>query len=297
MSITLLILLVFPGLISINPIVDNLLLNCDIYCGATSCTILAKNVTLGLISSAAFENQYVADNSTLESLSKNQSVAENVRQITVRILTKEGGGSGVIIARHGKTYTVLTNEHVVVNDSSNDYSVLTADGRINVGRWQRSVRSGNLDLALVQFDSSKSYKVAILGDSKALFLGDRLYAAGFPNYHFPDTANYMESTHNWGLKAFLLTTGEVSMLPEKSLPRGYSLGYTNEVRDGMSGGPVLNDRGQLVGINGRLKYPLQGIDAYIFTDGSRPSPELFEQMEALSWAIPIASFKQMISSR
>jgi len=33
----------------------------------------------------------------------------------------------------------------------------------------------------------------------------------------------------------------------------------------MSGGPVLNQNGQVVG--GRLKYPLQGIDAFTFADG------------------------------
>lgn len=41
-------------------------------------------------------------------------------------------------------------------------------------------------------------------------------------------------------------------------------------------------------INGRLKDPLQGIAAYLFVDGTRPSEEQFQQMAVLSWAIPIA---------
>ena len=87
--------------------------------------------------------------------------------------------------------------------------------------------------------------------------------------------------------------GEVSLLLERSLSEGYGLGYTNEVEQGMSGGPVLNESGQLVGINGRLKYPLQGIDVFTFVDGTKPSIELFKQMEALSWAIPISTFQQL----
>ncbi len=62
----------------------------------------------------------------------------------------------------------------------------------------------------------------------------------------------------------------------------------------MSGGPVLNDQGHLVAINGRLKYPIQGISAFTFIDGTLPSQVLFQQMETLSWAIPINRFQKEI---
>lgn len=230
-------------------------------------------------------------------LPENLQVREIAKQVTVRILTDEGGGSGVIVRRRGSVYTVLTCEHVVTNGSGNEYPVLTADGVTYRGRWQRRVRFRGLDLALIEFSSQKSYRVAILGNSNHLVAGDRLYAAGFPNYYSPANRKYLESTYNWGMRAFLLTTGEFSNFSRKSLARGYSLGYTNEVKDGMSGGPVLNQRGELVGVNGRLKYPLQGSDVFVFTDGTRPSPEQFRQMEALSWAIPITSVRQLLRTR
>ncbi|MEG3906618.1 hypothetical protein Q5691_09955 [Microcoleus sp. w1-18aA5] len=44
------------------------------------------------------------------------------------------------------------------------------------------------------------------------------------------------------------------MLLPKSLPQGYSLGYTNEVKIGTSGSPIFNAKGFLVKINGRGKY-------------------------------------------
>ncbi len=83
------------------------------------------------------------------------------------------------------------------------------------------------------------------------------------------------------------------MLPTVSLHRGYQLGYTNDVETGMSGGPVVNQYGELIGINGRLKYPWQGIKVFAFADGTIPDTTQFLQMEALSWAIPITTFQRL----
>ncbi|HAJ64669.1 MAG TPA: serine protease, partial [Cyanobacteria bacterium UBA8543] len=66
---------------------------------------------------------------------------------------------------------------------------------------------------------------------------------------------------------FVLTTGQVSLLLNRALVGGYQVGYTNEIQKGMSGGPILNRQGKLVGINGMHKYPLWG-DPYIYKDGS-----------------------------
>lgn len=228
-------------------------------------------------------------------LSKQQNsllVAEVARQVTVRILTQPGFGSGVVIARQGQTYTVLTNEHVVADSKGGHYRVLTADGIIHRARRKFIRQLEGVDLALVQFESKIPYRVAVLGNSHALSVGDRVYASGFPNYHFINQ-EAIEDTRDWGTRAFRFTTGEVSLLLKRSLPEGYRLGYTNEVELGMSGGPVLNESGQVVGINGRLKYPLQGIDVFTFADGTKPSVQFFQQMEALSWAIPIATFRQV----
>lgn len=228
------------------------------------------------------------------SLSKQQNslpVAEIAKQVTVRVLTEPASGSGVVIARQGQIYTVLTCQHVVA-DSSGHYSVLSADGMTYAVRRNSIRHFDGVDLALVQFESKIPYRVAALGNYNALLTGDRVYASGFPNYHFI-SQSAIEDTRDWGTRAFRVTTGEVSLLLERSLPEGYRLGYTNEVELGMSGGPVLNESGQVVGINGRLKYPLQGIDVFTFADGTKPSVELFQQMESLSWAIPIATFQQV----
>ena len=224
-----------------------------------------------------------------------QTTEEIANQVTVRILSKESSGSGVIISRQGETYTVLTNEHVLKNAKDKDYRILTVDGLIHSSILVKNAMFVGADLAIVKFNTNNNYQVVALGDSSSLSLDDPVYAAGFPNYYFPIDSNVVEATYNWGRRAFRLTVGDVRMLPLKSLREGYGLGYTNEVVDGMSGGPVLNQKGELVGINGKLKYSLQEEEGYLFIDGTRPSQHLFEQMRSLSWAIPSSSFVQFLS--
>lgn len=214
-------------------------------------------------------------------------------QVTVRILADSSLGSGVIVRRQGRTYTVLTNAHVLDDSQGNRYKILTPDGRTYSGWRLHWAEFEDRDLALVQFRSDRDYQVAAMGDSQNLAIGDPVYAAGFPSWQRLD-ANAIAETRDWGTKAFRLTSGRVAMLPEKSLQEGYQLGYTNDIELGMSGGPVLDRNGHLIGINGKSKYPPQGIVAFIFADGTLPSPELFQQMETLSWAIPAAKFRQAI---
>ncbi|AFY82294.1 S1 family peptidase [Oscillatoria acuminata] len=220
---------------------------------------------------------------------------EIARLVTVRILTQNGSGSGVIVARQGETYTVLTNHHVVMDTPDQGYRVITPDGQDYAAWWVPLPQFGDLDLALVQFTSRHSYRVAEIADSNAVLEGDPVYAAGFPAWYFHqegDRLVAMEDTRDWGVSAFRVTTGQVVMRSPRALQGGYQIGYTNEVLQGMSGGPVVDRHGALIAINGKSKYPFQGIQAFIFADGSIPSWPLFQQMEALSWAIPIARFQQ-----
>ncbi|MCS6959229.1 MAG: serine protease [Pseudanabaenaceae cyanobacterium SKYGB_i_bin29] len=208
--------------------------------------------------------------------------------VTVRLIGESGLGSGVLIAFDGSNYKVLTNRHVV-EMLGDKFAVMTGDGQTHPGQKVTEARLDGLDLALVSFAAPKKYIVAPLVARK-LKPHDKLYAAGFPNYRTvsPDR---MEDTRTWGTKAFHFTQGNFAMqLEDKFLQGGYALGYTNEVEQGMSGGPVIDAYGKVVAVNGRLKYPIQGIDAFTFTDGSKPSKAEYEMMESLSWGVPIPDF-------
>ncbi len=220
------------------------------------------------------------------------TTAEIANQVTVRIFTKFGSGSGVVIKHEGQTYTVLTNNHVVADSPQDGYEILTADGKIYPAEQVNAVNIKKLDLALVKFTSPEGYQVVTLPKSKAISEGQRVYASGFPAWHFVFKGKKiakMEATRNWGVKAFKLKTGTIKMHLDKTLPGGYQLGSTNDVFQGMSGGPTLNQQGELIGINGLLKYPFQGIKAFTFSDGTIPKKEDYLQMESLSWSIPVDS--------
>jgi S1-C subfamily serine protease len=218
----------------------------------------------------------------------NVNASEIAKQVTVRIITKFGSGSGVIIKRHGQTYLALTNHHVVADNPENGYQVMTVDGKLYSARDRTQVKIATLDLALVEFTSQQNYQVVELQKLPKILEGEKVYAAGFPAWNFIREGNKItrfEETRNWGIRAFHLTTGKIEMQLAKTLPGGYQVGYTNDVRQGMSGGPLLNQKGELIAINGLLKYPFQGIKA--FTDGSVPNQQIYAKIDSLSWAIPI----------
>jgi S1-C subfamily serine protease len=204
-----------------------------------------------------------------------QSVQAIAKAITVKILLPEGGqGSGIIVRQQKGQYLVLTNQHVLLQGQP--MQVQTPDHKIYRAALVSNADFRGKDLALVQFQSSQvSYQVAAIATSDKLRANDVVFATGFPND--------IERPKGDGFK---FTKGRVSFFTPKVMTGGYCMGYTNEIVKGMSGGPVLNQRGQVVAVNGMHAYPLWG-DPYIFEDGSRPNTSLQTKMVSLSWAIPI----------
>lgn len=215
---------------------------------------------------------------------RNSNILQLSQPITVRIVKANSAGSGVIIGRVDNVYSVLTSWHVV--ESSNPLILTVDDNRHQLIDPPQHL--GDADLAIVQFYSDIEYPLAQIA-SQTPQIGDTVYAAGFPLI-----IGTNENTLDLGNKAFRITQGEVSIIPLKSLPQGYRLGYTNDTKPGMSGSPVLNAQGLLVGIHGRGKYRDPGFGVYIFEDGSEPSPEQLEQMIESSWGIPISIYQEAI---
>jgi tetratricopeptide (TPR) repeat protein/S1-C subfamily serine protease len=202
-----------------------------------------------------------------------QNLEEIAKSITVKVMAGKSGGSGTIINKNGDVYTVLTNQHIV--KIGTPYRIQTPDGNFYDAQLDKNVNSKDKDLALLLFRSSANYQVAEFPENleeneffKALKEGDKLVAAGFP------------SEQN-GLK---IARGKIVLLPDKSFQGGYRLGYDNAIQKGMSGGPVLNNRGELIAINGRDAYPIFG-DPFLFEDGSRPSENDKNKMMAVSWGV------------
>lgn len=170
------------------------------------------------------------------------SQIEQVEGFTV-VIDSESPGSGVIIDKQGKTYTVLTAEHVVRYPDF-EYKIITQDKQKYAVNYQTVKKLPGVDLAVVTFTSDRPYKIAQFAESGQANILAVVYVAGYP-----DPGQAIAD------RLFQFTKGEVTGQNAQAKD-GYSLVYSNLTRKGMSGGPVINDSGQLVGIHGRAETDL-----------------------------------------
>jgi serine protease DegQ len=238
--------------------------------------LVASIVSLSISSAIPASHQIVAVERSLTQ----QQVQKLAAAITVKVLSSDFLGSGILVRQNGEVYTVLTNAHVL-RASKPPYRIQTTDGRVYgasfpVERLHVKSLPQGADLALLEFrSSSRKYQVASLGTSSNLNIGNEVFAAGFP-----------VNTEGLVDKGFSLKAGEISLVLDKALEGGYRIGYTNDIQKGMSGGPLLNSAGKVVAINGMHAEPLWG-NPYIYQDGTEPDSNLRQKMQRYSWGIPM----------
>lgn len=145
----------------------------------------------------------------------------------------EGVGSGVIVDSNGY---ILTNSHVVADGNAKDITVILEDGDKLKGKllWNDSV----LDLAIVKVDAS-NLPAADLGDSDSLEVGDLAVAIGNPL-----GLDFQRS----------VTSGVISGLHRSIKVDDYNviddlIQTDASINPGNSGGPLLNSKGEVIGIN------------------------------------------------
>lgn len=178
---------------------------------------------------------------TTEIVSIAEIATKTIVQVQVGNLTDDGnfipagGGSGVVISEEG---LIMTNHHVI--DGSNQVRVIFEDGRL----YEASIIGSDrlTDIGLLKITASNLTAIAI-GNSDQLFVGDLSVAIGHPL--------------TLG-EAPTVTTGIVSAL-ERRLDVGgdtmnssvtlFGLIQTDApITRGSSGGALLNNNGELIGI-------------------------------------------------
>jgi serine protease Do len=161
------------------------------------------------------------------------SMIDVVSKSVVEVRSRgRGVGAGIIWDGAGQ---IMTNHHVVMGTGGKPYVLLT-DGR----RFETTLVAENpaLDLALLEVEA-KDLPALSIGDSSKLRVGELVFALGHP----------------WGQKG-VVTAGIVSGLGKVTGHRsGRSADYIRSdvsLAPGNSGGPLLNARGQVVGINSMI---------------------------------------------
>jgi tetratricopeptide (TPR) repeat protein/S1-C subfamily serine protease len=198
-----------------------------------------------------------------------ETLEQIAQRATVRIVTGQNKGSGTIISKRDNTYLILTNSHVVKGAQS--IQVQTFDTQTYSAKVVPNAFAKEQDLALLEITSSKSYSVPEIASFSPQLESETL------------SAGYGASSGK-----FQTSEGKVQQLPTQALKEGYQLGYSGEVVQGMSGGPVFDAADyKLIGINGRTAFPV--VASYVYEDGSKPSAAEVQQMRQVNWSIPIRS--------
>jgi serine protease Do len=171
-----------------------------------------------------------------------KQVGPAVVHINVKKFRGEGLGTGFIISSDGY---LLTNEHVV--GGADIIQVKLADGRELSGKLVGA--DAKTDLAVVKIESPDPLPAVQLGDSDGLEVGDWVIAIGSP----------LGLDHT-------VTAGIVSAKQRRRIsPGGRNSSYEDfiqtdaSINPGNSGGPLINVRGEVVGINSAVSMQGQGI--------------------------------------
>jgi tetratricopeptide (TPR) repeat protein len=186
------------------------------------------------------------------------------KQFTVKIESSKGfHGTGVIIAKRGKVYTVLTANHVVCerdNETlpcqSQTYTVMTPDGQKIPVSPQAIQRPQSVDVAVLEFESDVSYSIATLGNYNPQ-ANAAVFVAGFPNLSQTGTwqfnGGYILERNLGTLKVRNYRLGKSNQDSDQAqatFSGGYEFVYTSITYKGMSGGPILDSQGQVIGLHG-----------------------------------------------
>ena len=143
---------------------------------------------------------------------------------------RQGSGSGFVIDRQG---FILTNYHVI--EDADRITVTLADGRTL--RAEVTGTDPAIDVALLKVSGTGPLEAAPLGDSDQLRVGEWVCAIGNP-------LGYVHS----------VTVGVVSFIGRKLFDASLDdyIQTDAAINFGNSGGPLINARGQVVGINSAL---------------------------------------------
>lgn len=174
----------------------------------------------------------------------------------------ESSGSGIIIGQNESELLIVSNNHVV--EGSSTLTVFFVDGESVEAQIKGT--DSDIDLAIiavplenVKDETLEKIKVATLGDSDALVVGEPTIAIG-------NALGYGQS----------VTTGIVSALGRQMEGLDTQLIQTDAaINPGNSGGALLNARGEVVGIN----------TAKVSADA----------VEGMGYAIPISDVNDVIN--
>lgn len=152
-------------------------------------------------------------------------------------LREIGAGSGFIVSEDG---LVLTNKHVVLDEKA-EYTVLANDGK----KYSAKVLALDpvQDLAIIKIEGSEKFKAIKLGNSEGIQIGQGVIAIGNALGRFSNTVSV-------GIVSGLGRTISASDQTGDFIETLENIIQTDAaINQGNSGGPLINLKGEVIGIN------------------------------------------------
>lgn len=160
--------------------------------------------------------------------------------------SQEAAGTGIIVGKDGY---ILTNKHVV--DGAKSIKVISSTGEVYEDVDMIGVDPLN-DIAFLKIKNVSDLPVATLGDSTTLKIGQQVIAIGnsLGQYQNTVTSGIISGT-NRPIQA-ATESGGTEMLTDL-------IQTDAAINPGNSGGPLLNAKGQVIGINTAIAQDAEGI--------------------------------------
>lgn len=171
----------------------------------------------------------------------------------------ETSGSGIIVGQNDKELLIATNNHVV--EGGETLTVGFCDGELYEAVTKGNDAANDLAVIAVNLETMgqetlDSIRVVNIGDSSTLRIGEQVVAIG-------NALGYGQSVTSGWISAL-----NRSMEDENGNMSGNLIQTDAAINHGNSGGPLLNMKGELIGIN---SSKLEGV-----------------QVEAMGYAIPVS---------
>lgn len=180
-----------------------------------------------------------------------------------------GQGTGFFITEDGM---ILTNKHVAY-DLEAEYKIITNDGK----EYKAKIlaRDPVQDLAILKVDTAGKFKPLTLGSSSSIRIGQTAIAIGNALGEFQNTVSVGVIS---GLGRTITASGEGTSETLEDI-----IQTDTAINKGNSGGPLLNLKGEVIGINTAVSSVGQGLGFAITIDKAKKDIEQTKQSGKISY--------------
>ena len=223
-----------------------------------------KDLTIQSEAAVCMGEELVVPSGNIDDLMPPQNASEVVAKLeksVVLILSENGFGSGFFVTPS----KIVTNGHVVQDASTKGLEVFVVNENIGVHRAKVSdiQFSGDYaeDFALLSINEQVGIPLTLVNvQSPGDYKLDKVFAAGFPGSVIESDEDFINllQTDEFSVPDLVITDGTVSS-HQKVFGEVLAFVHTAQISGGNSGGPLVNQCGNVMGMNTFINSSTDGV--------------------------------------